>query len=211
MAQLANLSASIRRLDKRIVAWCRANDAARRLATIPGIGPITASALAATITDPTIVQIRPTSCGVGLGLVPRAAHLRREARRNLAGLTKMGDQYLRKLRDRGYDRGDPIGAAHQGASVRLGQRAARAPPGASGLGCARQQGGADRLGDPHARRNLPGTSDGGQHDKAHHSLADRKPLARYGAVEGALARGLLHRVNQLTTDVTLPTAGGAMT
>ena len=47
VAQLANLSASIRRLDKRIVAWCRANDAARRLATIPGIGPITASALAA--------------------------------------------------------------------------------------------------------------------------------------------------------------------
>ncbi|MCH8862829.1 MAG: IS110 family transposase, partial [Proteobacteria bacterium] len=39
-------------LEKHIYAWHRSNEASRRLETIPGIGPITASALAASISDP---------------------------------------------------------------------------------------------------------------------------------------------------------------
>lgn len=34
------------RWNRRIVLWCRNNEAARRLATIPGVGPITASRIA---------------------------------------------------------------------------------------------------------------------------------------------------------------------
>jgi transposase len=94
VAQLANLSASILELDKRIVAWCRANDAARRLATIPGIGPITASALAATITDPTLFK-SGRHLAAWLGLVPRQHST--GGRAKLGRITKMGDQYLRKL------------------------------------------------------------------------------------------------------------------
>src|SRR5712664_1959708 len=45
--QLRIVRGEIARVEKRIVAWHRASDASRRLATIPGIGPITASAIAA--------------------------------------------------------------------------------------------------------------------------------------------------------------------
>ena len=92
VVQINNLTASIKQMEKRIVAWCRANNAARRLATIPGVGPITASALAATITDPLF-----------------------QSGRHLAA-------WPTQALDRGHDGGDPIGAAHQGSGLRLGQR-----------------------------------------------------------------------------------------
>lgn len=53
VGQIAKLTAGMRQMDQRIVAWCRANDAAHQPATIPRIKPISASALVATITDPT--------------------------------------------------------------------------------------------------------------------------------------------------------------
>jgi transposase len=94
VTQIENLNASIRELDRRIVAWCRANAAARRLATIPGVGPITASALAATITDPTLFR-SGRHLAAWLGLVPRQHSTGGKAR--LGRITKMGNQYLRKL------------------------------------------------------------------------------------------------------------------
>jgi transposase len=94
VVQIENLSVSIRQMEKRIVAWCRANDAARRLATIPGVGPITASALAATITDPTLFR-SGRHLAAWLGLVPRQHSTGGKAK--LGRITKMGDQYLRKL------------------------------------------------------------------------------------------------------------------
>ena len=88
VVQNNNLTTSIRQMEKRIIAWCRASDAARRLATIPGVGPITASALAATITEPTLFR-----CGrhlaAWLGLVPRQHSTGGKAK--LGRITKMGD------------------------------------------------------------------------------------------------------------------------
>jgi len=94
VVQINNLTTSIRRMDKCIVAWCRANAAARRLATIPGVGPITASALAATITDPTLFR-SGRHLAAWLGLVPRQHSTGGKAK--LGRITKMGDQYVRKL------------------------------------------------------------------------------------------------------------------
>jgi transposase len=54
--QLRTFRGEIARVEKRIVAWHRASDASRRLATIPGIGPITASAIAAAVPDVTLYQ-----------------------------------------------------------------------------------------------------------------------------------------------------------
>jgi transposase len=54
--QLRTVRGEIARIEKRIVGWHRASDASRRLATIPGIGPITASAIAATVPDVTLHQ-----------------------------------------------------------------------------------------------------------------------------------------------------------
>jgi transposase len=50
--QLLELHAQLRKLDLRLAALQRSDDRARRLATIPGIGPIGATALAASVTDP---------------------------------------------------------------------------------------------------------------------------------------------------------------
>ncbi len=94
VGQIEKLTASIRQMDKRIVAWCRANDAARRLATIPGVGPITASALAATFTDPTLFR-SGRHLAAWLGLVPRQNST--GGKTQLGRISKMGDRYLRKL------------------------------------------------------------------------------------------------------------------
>jgi transposase len=94
VAQINNLTTSIRQMERRIVACCRTNASARRLATIPGVGPITASALAATIPDPTLFR-SGRHLAAWLGLVPRQHSTGGKAK--LGRITKMGDQYLRKL------------------------------------------------------------------------------------------------------------------
>jgi transposase len=60
----------VRELDHQIHAWHRLNELRRRLETIPGIGPITVSAIVATATDASPVQIRPATRGLAW---PRAA------------------------------------------------------------------------------------------------------------------------------------------
>jgi transposase len=42
----------LREIDRDLAIWLRGNDVARRLMTVPGIGPIGATALAASVTDP---------------------------------------------------------------------------------------------------------------------------------------------------------------
>ena len=51
-AELEALDRGVKEIEVAIVAWHKDNEASRRLATIPGVGPITASAIVATITDP---------------------------------------------------------------------------------------------------------------------------------------------------------------
>ena len=42
----------LREIDRDLLVWLRGNDVARRLTTIPGFGPVGATALAATVTNP---------------------------------------------------------------------------------------------------------------------------------------------------------------
>jgi len=58
--------------ERRIHAWHRSNEVSRRLETNPGIGPIMASALAATITDPSVFK-SGRELAASIGLVPRQA------------------------------------------------------------------------------------------------------------------------------------------
>ena len=51
----------VKQTDAAIMAWHKENEASRRLATIPGIGPITASAIVATVTDPAQFQSAPAA------------------------------------------------------------------------------------------------------------------------------------------------------
>ena len=50
--QLKDIQTGIAELEKQVLAWHKNNPVSQRLATIPGIGPIIATAIAATIADP---------------------------------------------------------------------------------------------------------------------------------------------------------------
>src|SRR5215469_3077826 len=51
--QLCDLKKRIKEIEQAIRAWHRSNEASRRLATIPGVGSITASAIVATVANAT--------------------------------------------------------------------------------------------------------------------------------------------------------------
>jgi len=92
--QLRQIAARIARLEGSIVAWHRRNPTSLRLASVPGIGPITASAIVATITDARLFS-SGRHLAAWLGLVPRQNSSGGKER--LGGITKKGDGYIRKL------------------------------------------------------------------------------------------------------------------
>jgi transposase len=92
--QTLSTDAQLREIDRALAYLQRSDDMARRLATIPGIGPIGATALAASVTDP--AQFRSgRQFAAWLGLTPLQNSSGGKER--LGRITKMGDKYLRKL------------------------------------------------------------------------------------------------------------------
>ena len=92
--QIQTIEAEIRGLDTVIEARHRACDRSRRLGSIPGIGPITASAIAATVPDIGVFR-SSRQFAAWLGLTPRANSS--GGRERQAGITKQGDGYIRRL------------------------------------------------------------------------------------------------------------------
>jgi transposase len=82
-------------LERRIVAHARHDDTARRLATIPGIGPITASLTAATVGDGIGGFKSARHFAAWLGLVPRQHSSGGKTR--LGRITKAGNREIRTL------------------------------------------------------------------------------------------------------------------
>jgi error-prone DNA polymerase len=82
-------------LEAEIVAHARGDDTARRLATVPGIGPITASLLAATVGDSIAAFRSARHFAAWLGLVPRQHSTGGKTR--LGRITKAGDREIRTL------------------------------------------------------------------------------------------------------------------
>jgi transposase len=93
-AQLDNLAGEIRKLERRLMVWHRANETSQRLETIPGVGIITATALAASVPDPAVFKTGRQFAAF-LGLVPRQNSSGGKDR--LGRISKMGDGYLRRL------------------------------------------------------------------------------------------------------------------
>jgi transposase len=84
----------LREIDRDLVVWLRGNDVARRLMTIPGIGPVGATALAASVSDPHQFRSgRQFSAWLGLTPLQKSSG----GKERLGRITKMGDKYLRKL------------------------------------------------------------------------------------------------------------------
>ncbi len=92
--QLRDLASQINRLDRRLLAWHRQSQTSQRLATIPGVGIITATALTASIPDPSLFR-SGREFSAFLGLVPRQNSS--GGKDKLGRISKMGDGYLRKL------------------------------------------------------------------------------------------------------------------
>ena len=92
--QLRALQARIADLEKDLVVWSRDDQVVKCLQTIPGIGIITASALVASVTDPHQFT-SGRQFAAWLGLTPRANSSGGKER--LGRISKMGDQYLRRL------------------------------------------------------------------------------------------------------------------
>jgi error-prone DNA polymerase len=89
-----DLGEGIETLEAEIVAHARHDETARRLATIPGIGPITASLIAATVGDISLFKTA-RQFAAWLGLVPRQNSTGGKPR--LGRITKTGNREIRKL------------------------------------------------------------------------------------------------------------------
>jgi transposase len=92
--QLIELAHQINQLEAAMAKRCRRDEEAARLMTMPGIGPITASAIIATIPDATDFR-SARDFAAWLGLVPRQNSTGGKAR--LGRITKMGDRTIRRL------------------------------------------------------------------------------------------------------------------
>jgi transposase len=92
--QVLDLQVRLNEIERELLAWHRSNDIAKRLATIPGIGPVCATALAASVSDPH--QFRSgRQFAAWLGLTPLQHSSGGKER--LGRISKMGDKYLRRL------------------------------------------------------------------------------------------------------------------
>jgi transposase len=92
--QVLDLQTRLRGIEREMLNQLRSNELAKRLATIPGIGPVCATALAASVTDPH--QFRSgRQFAAWLGLTPLQHSSGGKER--LGRISKMGDKYLRRL------------------------------------------------------------------------------------------------------------------
>jgi transposase len=92
--QLEMLTAEIRLLDNQLRAWHRQSAESQRLQTIPGVGFITATAMAASVPNPAAFA-SGRQFAAFLGLVPRQNSSGGKDR--LGRISKMGNPYLRTL------------------------------------------------------------------------------------------------------------------
>lgn len=91
---LKEMDRQVNELEAQIQLWHRENEASRKLAEIPGLGPITASAIVATVGDAREFK-NGRQLAAWIGLVPRQNSS--GGRQVLLGISKRGDTYLRTL------------------------------------------------------------------------------------------------------------------
>lgn len=94
MEHLKELDRQVDELDAKIKEWHRASEASRKLEKVPGIGPVTASALIATIGDAKNFD-NGRQMAAWLGLVPKQHSS--GGKNVLLGISKRGDTYLRTM------------------------------------------------------------------------------------------------------------------
>ena len=91
---LQELNRQAQELEAQIIAWHRRSELSRKLEAVPGIGPLTASALVATVGDAKNFK-NGRQMAAWLGLVPKQDSS--GGKTVLLGISKRGDVYLRTL------------------------------------------------------------------------------------------------------------------
>lgn len=92
--QLASTWKQIDTIEMQLIAIHRTEAVSRRLASIPGVGPITAMAIASTVSDPTMFR-SGREFAAWLGLTPKSHSSGGKDR--LGRISKRGDRYIRHL------------------------------------------------------------------------------------------------------------------
>jgi transposase len=92
--QLLSLKQQILEFDRLILAWHRSNQTSKRLHYIPGVGPMLATALVASVADPRTFR-SGRNFSAWIGLVPKQHSSGGKER--LGSISKQGDRYLRSL------------------------------------------------------------------------------------------------------------------
>jgi transposase len=93
-ARLSALDEQIRQIERRLRQWQNQDSATQRIAAIPGVGLLSATAAVATMGDPKAFK-SGREFAAWLGLVPRQTGTGGRVR--LLGISKRGDKYLRTL------------------------------------------------------------------------------------------------------------------
>ena len=88
------LKEQILEFDRMIMAWHRSNQTSKRLHYIPGVGPMLATALVASVADPRTFR-SGRNFSAWIGLVPKQHSSGGKDR--LGSISKQGDRYLRSL------------------------------------------------------------------------------------------------------------------
>jgi len=91
---LKELSRQVEELELQIKLWHKENESSKKLEAIPGIGPITASAIVATVGNATEFK-NGRQLSAWFGLVPKQCSS--GGKQLLLGISKRGDTYLRTL------------------------------------------------------------------------------------------------------------------
>lgn len=92
--ELRELDRRILEIEKYFVESCKANDVCKRLMTIPGVGPMTSTAIWAHVGSGSLFK-NGRQFAAYFGLVPRQNSSGGKAR--LGSITKRGDRYIRQL------------------------------------------------------------------------------------------------------------------
>jgi transposase len=92
--QIGELQLRLTALEKELLAWHRSNELSQRLSTIPGVGLVSATALAASVTDAGRFR-SGRQFAASLGLTPLQNSSGGKER--MGRISRMGDRYLRRL------------------------------------------------------------------------------------------------------------------
>jgi len=114
--QWVALDERIKAFDTEFATAAKAQDGAKRLLSIPGIGALNATALVAAVGDAGTFA-RGRDLAAWLGLVPR--QVTTGGRPKLLGITKRGSKYLRKMLIQGVSVASGMSGIGSGRHVRI--------------------------------------------------------------------------------------------